>query len=172
MKKILILFFVLTIILSVCGCNQAEHPFLAYQNEDFEAKGTLSVNGEKYSVLLTKKTDVYKLEYLSPDTLKGVSIEKNNDGFFYKVGSITLPISEQANVSARLPSFFNLTKQELVSTRADTVNGAKVQLANFKKDDIDINIVLSKQTDLPLRFEATANGSNIIFNISEFKIAP
>ena len=100
--------------------------------------------------------------------MKGVGIEKNSEGFFYKVGTLSIPMNEKMNVSARLSDFFTLTKEELVSTQTDKINGTKVQIANFKKDDIEIKLILSKETSLPLRFEAATNGAVIIFNVSEF----
>ncbi|MBR5314061.1 MAG: hypothetical protein IKU45_01460 [Clostridia bacterium] len=170
MKKILIFILALTIFLTVSGCTKKEKPFLSYQDKNFEARGTLDIKGEKYSVQLTKNDANYILEFLAPDTIKGVRIEKNSDGIFYKFGSLCFPVSEQTNVSALLPSFFALTQQDLSSTESDTINGTKVQVATFRKDQTEIKIIISKQTELPLRFEADFNGTNIVFNISEFKI--
>jgi hypothetical protein len=172
MKKFLIILLLLTLLLSTYGCNKKEEPFLEYQNGDFEAKGSLNVNGGKYSVSIAKKDDVYNLNFLSPDSMKGVGIEKNKDGIFYKVGSLTLPITDGMNASAKLPELFTLTKDDLVSTHTDTVNGTKVQIARFNKNELEIKLILSKETSLPLRFEAVTNGTVVIFNVSEFNNLP
>ncbi len=169
-RKITI-FFMLIITLFVFGCTPKKQPHLDYQQKNFECLADLKINGEDYSVKYLKTdNDNYKITYTAPETVSGITIEKNNEGLFFSVGNVHIPLKDKSNITAETFKLFNLSKTDLVSTKNDMFGGVKVKISDYKCSFGNVKLYLSNETDLPLRIEAGINGNNVVLSLSEFEI--
>lgn len=168
--KILSLCFVLLLVFMV-GCKKDDEPFLSYQKENFEANITLEIKDEKYSANISKKgQDTYTVSFTSPDTMKGVSVEKKGNELFMTVGDVHLPIKEQSNITAKIHRLFELSEDEMFQSEAKLYNGVKVNITSFATSYGSVTLFLSADKNIPLRIEASIDGCPVNINISDFKI--
>jgi hypothetical protein len=168
--KILSIMLLIIFIFSI-GCTNTEQPFLSYQDKNFEAKATLDIKGKKYTAQISKQSqDKYTITFIEPENLKNVCIERNGEELSYSIGSIHIPIQEKTNLTARCLRLFNLQKDQLQSTKTDLYNGVKVNIADFNTDYGKVTLYLSTEKDIPLRIEATIDGTPVCLNLSEFNI--
>lgn len=169
-KKITIL-FMLVITLFVFGCTPKKQTHLEYQTKNFECVADIKINGEDYSVKYLKTDNQkYKITYTAPETVSGITIEKNNEGLFFSVGNVHIPLKDKSNITAETIKLFNLSKTDLVSTKSDILSGVKVKIFDYKCNFGNVKLYLSDETDLPLRIEAGINGNTVVMSLSEFKI--
>ena len=169
-KKITIL-FMLVITLFVFGCTQKKQTHLEYQTQKFECLADIKINSEDYSVKYSKTdNDNYKITYTAPETVSGITIEKNNEGLFFSVGNVHIPLKDKSNITAETIKLFNLSKLDLVSAKSDMLGGVKVKISDYKCNFGNVKLYLSDETNLPLRIEAGINGNTVIMSLSDFKI--
>ena len=170
LRRIVILFMVI-LTLFVFGCSPKKQPHLEYQTKNFECVADIKINGEDYSVKYSKTdNENYKITYTAPETVSGITIEKNNEGLFFSVGNVHIPLKDKSNITAETIKLFNLSKTDLVSTKSDMFGGVKVKISDYKCNFGNVKLYLSAETDLPLRIEAAINGNNVILSLSEFEI--
>jgi hypothetical protein len=169
-KKITVL-LMLVITLFVFGCTPKKQTHLEYQTKSFECLVDLKINNEDYSIKLSKtNNDNYKITYTAPETVSGITIEKNNEGLFFSVGNVHIPIKNQSNITAETIKLFNLSKTDLISTKKDMFGGVKVKISDYKCNFGNVKLYLSDETNLPLRIEASINGNSVIMSLSKFEI--
>ncbi len=169
-KKMFICFiFLFTVLLT--GCVNSEQNFLKYQNQDFETKASIDINGEKYSVIIKKNAEGQAgVIFEEPTRLKGTTLETDGDNLYFCVGNLRLPLGNRDNNQiAKLLHLFELSKEDIVSTKTDLLNGVKVNIINFKQEESNVTLYLATDTDIPLRIEANTDSNNITINFSEFK---
>ncbi len=169
-KKITII-LMLTITLFVFGCTPKKQPHLEYQAKNFECTAGLKINGENYSINVTKteKGD-YTLTFTSPETVSGITIEKTNGEHFFSVGNVHIPLKENTNITAEALKLFDLSKKELISTVSDMYGGVKVKVSDYQCEFGKVKLYLSADTQLPLRIEADINGNEVVISFSNFTI--
>ena len=169
-RKITII-FMLVITLFVFGCTPKKQPHLEYQNKNFECVADMKINDEDYAVKYSKQdNDSYKIIYTAPETVSGITIEKNTEGLFFSVGNVHIPLKDKSNITAETIKLFNLSKLDLVSTKNDMLGGVKVKISDYKCNFGNVKLYLSAETDLPLRIEAGINGNTVVLSLSEFNI--
>lgn len=170
MNNKITLILLLLIITLLLGCERSSQPFLEYQSGEFEAKATLDLQDEKYSILIKKQLPAtYLIEFLSPDTMKGITVEKSEEGVFYSVGSLRLPLETEAGLVTKALKLFELKENEMISASTELINGVKINKALFSTEYGEITLLLSTESGLPLRFEADIDGMPLILSISDFK---
>ena len=170
LKKIAVL-LVLLLSLVLGGCNQREQTPPDYQTKDFDAQATLEVNGEKYSVSIKKRADEgYVLSFLSPETIKGVTIEKSPEGLFFSSGSVRVPVNEGSNITAETLKLFELPRSDLQSVTPEMLGGVKVNTSFYKCDFGTVKVFLSYDTGLPVVMEANIMGTDVRLSFSEFNV--
>ena len=166
-----ILLVVVCVLAVFSGCSSKSEEFLPYQNGLFEATATLEVNSKKYSVDINKTDDnVYRLSFLSPDSLKGVCIDKNKNDLIYSVGGVHVPIRAGSNLAAESFGLLSLSKEDLISAESALLNGVKVEVKKFKNDENSVILFLSDETKMPLRIEANIGGNDITLSFSRFEV--
>lgn len=171
MLKKAFIFLLLAITLLVLGCRQNSPPFLEYQNQNFSAKATLKINGSDYGITVTKEpSDNYTLTFTAPDTVKGVCITKNNEGKFFSVGNVHIPLKDDSNITAETFDLFSLSKKELTDSFEKQIGGVKVNTYSFNCSFGKAEVICSAETRLPLQFTADVKGNEIILTFSEFVI--
>lgn len=159
----------LTFLVFSSSCKDKQPSFLSYQDGNFSLTASAEINGNKYALEISRlANDNYKLTFTEPDTIKGVSLEKNGDELFLSVGGVHLPMKEETNITAKLFSLFMLKKDKLTSTKADLINGVKVNVLDFSYDFGNVSLVLSADKNIPLRITADIKGTEVVLNISEF----
>lgn len=169
-KKITVL-LMLVITLFVFGCTPKKQTHLDYQSKNFECLADLKINNEDYSIKLSKTNNQnYIITYTAPETVSGITIEKNNDGLFFSVGNVHIPLKDKSNITAETIKLFNLSKNNLVSTVTDMFGGVKVKISDYKCNFGNVKLYLSAETNLPLRIEASINGNSVVMSLSEFKV--
>ena len=163
--------FILLFSLYLGGCTQSKQSPPDYQTNPFEAAATLEVGGEKYSVNINKSADgSYTLSFTAPETIKGVTIEKNTEGLFFSAGSVRIPIKEGSNITAEALKLFDLPKSSLESITPEMLGGVKVNTALYKCGFGNAKICLSYDTGLPVVMEASIKGTEVRLSFSSFNI--
>ncbi len=169
-KKLSVL-LMLVITLFVFGCTPKKQTHLDYQSKNFECLADLKINNEDYSIKLSKTDNQnYKITYTAPETVSGITIEKNNDGLFFSVGNVHIPLKDKQNITAETIKLFNLSKNNLVSTVTDMFGGVKVKISDYKCNFGNVKLYLSDDTGLPLRIEASINGNSVVMSLSKFEV--
>ncbi len=169
-KKIAVSIIILITVLLI-GCTQTTPPFLEYQSKKFEADATLEINSEKYSVNITKNdNDNFILTFTAPDTISGVCIEKNKDGLFFSTGNVHIPLKDGSNITAETLNLFSLSKNELISTQPEMLNGVKVNIAEFSCPFGSVKLYISTETSLPVLIKANINGNDVVMSFSKFEV--
>ena len=131
----------------------------------------IKINGEDYvAKYLKEDNDDYKITYTAPETVSGVTIEKNAEGLFFSVGNVHIPMKDKSNITAETIRLFSLSKLDLVSTQKDMLGGVKVKISDYKCSFGNAKLYLSEETELPLRIEASINGNTVVMSLSEFRI--
>jgi len=154
------------------GCVMKKQSFLDYQNSDISAKATLTLNDKEYSIVLNVKNDGNGfLEYASPSALAGTSLIKEGEKIFCSADGLKVPLNSYNNPSADIFGLFCLSENNLTAINAETVNGLKLNIANFKYDNGEIKLFLSADTYKPIRIEACIRGNSIVLNFSEFNVS-
>ncbi len=167
----LVLALVLSAVLFTVGCSHTSPSFLPYQSQSFFAKATLDINHEKYSVDITKDSgNVYKIVFTSPETLNGVCVEKNGKDISYKFGNVSIPLFADSTLCSYITECFELKKSDMASIKSELYNGTKVNISTFSCSFGELTLILSAETNLPLRIETTVNDIPVILNFSDFTI--
>ena len=169
-KKLAFLFVLLFSFYSV-GCNHTQQGPPDYQTKPFDSLATLEVGGEKYSVSINKSADgSYVLSFIAPETIGGVTIEKNAEGLFFSSGSVKIPIKDGSNITAEALKLFELPKSDLVSVTPEMLGGVKVNTTLYNCDFGTVKVYLSYDTGLPVVMEASIKGTDIKLSFSSFNI--
>ena len=169
-KKMLICFILIFTAL-LTGCVGAEQNFLEYQTSGFETKASVDIDGDKYSVIIKKSNDgKISITFEEPARLNGTTLEIEGESLYYCVGSLRLPIRNIGNNKmAKLLPLFELSRDNIVSTKTDLLNGVKINIIDFKTDIGNVKLYLATETDIPVRMESDIDGYSITINFSEFK---
>ncbi len=171
MKIKILSVILLLFVVAFVGCKKKEEKFLSYQQENFEAKISFEIKSEKYTADLVKSAkDNYKITFQSPETIKGVSVEKKGEELHFSVGDVHIPIKEQSNITAKIHRLFELSEDDLFQTEATLYNGVKVNITNFATSYGKVTLYLSADKNIPIRIEADIDGCMVDLNISDFKI--
>ncbi len=170
LKKVLLCMLIFMVVI-LTGCKKNESNLLDYQDKNFETEVKMKMRNEEYSFLVKKKDNsIWKITIISPEKLNGIIVEKTNDGLFYEVGNIKLPIKSDSHFIAQISELFNLSKDNLVSADAVLLNGTKANTAEFKCDFGNVKLYISSETELPIRMEADIYGEQVVLNFINFSI--
>ncbi len=168
-KALAFTLFLITVLFCLFSCAHKEKDFLSYQNYSFSTDATLDVNGEKYGINISRSDkSEYKLSFLSPDTMNGVSITKSNGKLTYSVGSVHIPIKSNTNITAESLRLFELQKSDLVSTESTLIGGVNVDKKVFKSEYGSVKLYLSAETGNPVLIDADINGNPVKMYVSRF----
>ena len=170
MAKKLALLLIFVLVITVVGCSKEPSP-IEYQTKNFKTDASVEINGITYSVRIQKENENdIKMEFLSPPSVKGVTVEKTREGLFFTSGSVHVPIKNNTNVSAEALKLFSLGMDEITSVVPDMIGGVKVKKAEFDCSFGKATVFVSSDTKVPVLIEATVNGTPVTMTFSGFYI--
>jgi hypothetical protein len=109
--------------------------------------------------------ETVRLEYTSPDTIKGYSLEKSGGQYKGKMGNIEIPFGEKAAGAVKaLESIFSLSEEML--SGIDTTEEGLTE-AEFACENITGKVIMTESGQLCSIEGSFADGSSISLQIKE-----
>ena len=138
----------------LCGCSpKATESFFDYQNNEFSFECKLTYNGHENEVKVTMSApneagerETVIVEYISPEIIKGYTLEKSGGQYKGKMGDIEIPFGERAaGVVKAIEGIFSLG-EDMLSGIETAENG--MTEAEFLSESVSGKVVMDENGSL------------------------
>ncbi len=158
----------------LCGCSSKSEDFFSYQNRELSFECTLIYNGHENEAKISMsapneegKREIIRVEYISPQIIRGYTLEKSNGQYKGKMGDIEIPFGERAaGVVQALEYVFSIEKDML--SGIETAESGMTE-AEFISDTLSGKVVMNESGQLVSIIANLSNGSSISVKLKQIQ---
>ena len=136
---------------SSCSAGINMEKLTDYQSKDFSASAIIALDGVKYKTNVEKQGSSLSISFSEPKNLSKYTFCINENGFFIKAGTLTVPVDAGAQFTkvSRIASLFSVSASDTWRIKKESVGGVNVYLCKSETEGTVLYIDASSL--LPLK---------------------
>ncbi len=136
---------------SSCSAGINMEKLTDYQNKDFSASASVTLDGVKYKTNVEKQGSSLSISFTEPKNLSKYTFTVNENGIFIRSGTLTVPIDagSQFTSVSRLASLFSVSPADTWRIKKESVGGVEVYFC--KNENSGTVLYIDSASYLPLK---------------------